>query len=524
MADQDEWSTNANEAVSISFVQPGNTSPVALSTFHPRFTYPIFGEEECIFGYQGLDINLRFAAHDLLPNVSVKYDKKFKTVNDTEALDIEETLKQWMPEASFQDPATYDAQIQQDAAAAMDWKPPGELINSYTSRGRDFQIWSCELTDPAAQQLIDRIQILVSFFIEGGTPIPLDDQDWSLARWKVFFVYEKLSPVPSRRTSPYSLVGYSTTYTFYPHLPSSAPETPAPRETPLTFTLPPSPPFSPSTTLPSRARISQFLILPSHQSHSHGTHLYNTLARTFLSSPTVREITVEDPNEAFDDLRDHCDHARLTRNGTFRQIRFAPSSSSSSPPNIDPKLFARKRGVRVPTAHLLDLPLCHRLRARNKLAPRQFWRLVEMHLLRTGVPEAARRGGTTARLTQRARSKDAGDRAWYYWRLLVKQRIYRKNRDVLMQLERGERVEKVEEAVGEQVADYERLLRRMEERGEGEEEEHGGDDGEGVVGKVGDGGVVGRRERGKRKVVVDDDDEDEGLEGTPEPKKVKGKG
>lgn len=94
-------STNANEAVSISFVQPGNTSPVALSTFHPRFTYPIFGEEECIFGYQGLDINLRFAAHDLLPNVSVKYDKKFKTVNDTEALDIEETLKQWMPEGEY---------------------------------------------------------------------------------------------------------------------------------------------------------------------------------------------------------------------------------------------------------------------------------------------------------------------------------------------------------------------------------------------------------------------------------------
>ncbi|KAL8957128.1 MAG: hypothetical protein Q9193_005515 [Seirophora villosa] len=199
MADQDEWSTNANEAVSISFVQPGQSSPVTLSTFHPRFTYPIFGEEECIFGYQGLDINLRFAAHDLLPNVSVKYDQKFKAVDDTEALDIEEALKQWMPEASFQDAATYDAQIQQDAAAAIDWKPPGELINSYTSRGRDFQIWSCELTDPAAQQLIDRIQILVSFFIEGGTPIPLDDQDWSLARWKVFFVYVKTqNPISSK--------------------------------------------------------------------------------------------------------------------------------------------------------------------------------------------------------------------------------------------------------------------------------------------------------------------------------------
>ncbi|KAI4153493.1 MAG: hypothetical protein L6R39_001560, partial [Caloplaca ligustica] len=187
MADQDEWSTNANEALNISFIQAGQSSPKTLSTFHPKFTYPIFGEEECIFGYQGLKIDIRFATHNLLPNVSVKNDRKFKTVNDIEALDIEQTLKEWMPEVSFQEPATYDAQIQEDATAE-DWTPPGELLNTYTSRGRKFEVWASDLTDPAAQQLIDRIQILVSLFIEGGTPIPLDDQDWSLARWKVFFV------------------------------------------------------------------------------------------------------------------------------------------------------------------------------------------------------------------------------------------------------------------------------------------------------------------------------------------------
>lgn len=115
----------------------------------------------------------------------------------------------------------------------------------------------------------------------------------------------------------------------------------------------------------------------------------------------------------------------------------------------------------------------------------------------------------------------------------MKQRVYKKNRDVLMQLERVERVEKVEETVGEQVADYERLLRKMAERGVGRrKEEKAGADG---VGKAGEGrrnegerDVMGvdedegggskRRERGKRKVVMDDEEE---LEGTPEPKKVK---
>lgn len=106
--------------------------------------------------------------------------------------------------------------------------------------------------------------------------------------------------------------------------------------------------------------------------------------------------------------------------------------------------------------------------------------------------------------------------------------MYKRNRDVLAQLERTDRVEKCEETVGEVVGEYERLLRRMRERGggdtmtlssrigvEGAEESEG----KGLVnGMAADTGAV-RRERGKkRKVVVEEESE---LEGTPEPKKVK---
>ena len=80
----------------------------------------------------------------------------------------------------------------------------------------------------------------------------------------------------------------------------------------------------------------------------------------------------------------------------------------------------------------------------------------------------------------------------------MKQRIYKKNKDVLIQLERGERVDKVEQTVGEQAGDYERLLRGMEKWEGGGAGGAGGKDGE------------RRRERGKRKnVVLDDDEEDE---------------
>ena len=223
---------------------------------------------------------------------------------------------------------------------------------------------------------------------------------------------------------------------------------------------------------------------------------------TFLADSACTEITVEDPNEAFDDMRDYCDYTRLLSNNTFAQIQLNTS--------LDPKLTTKRIGVRVPTSRLLDKPLLRSLRLKNKLAPRQFDRLVEMYLL-SQIPAHSRQSGT-ARLTQRGKSSDMGDRAFYYWRLLVKQRIYKKNKDVLMQLERGERIDKVEETLGEQAGDYERLLGGLE-------------------GKEGESADVGmRRDRAKRKVIAEDDEEDEendgleaddAMEGERQPKRRK---
>ena len=215
------------------------------------------------------------------------------------------------------------------------------------------------------------------------------------------------------------------------------------------------------------------------------------MASTFLASPTITEITIEDPNEAFDDLRDYCDYKRLTDNNILSQIKLHT--------DIDPKLSNRKIGVRVPTAKLLDQSLLEKLRKENKIAPRQFYRLVEMHLL-SQISTHSRQAGT-ARLTQRGRTSNPDDKAFFYWRLLVKQRVYKKNRDLLIQLDRIERAEKVEQTVGEVAGDYERLLRGMSKWGAG----GAGRGGDAVSGQ-------GRRDRGKRKILEDEEDEDEEVE------------
>jgi histone acetyltransferase 1 len=62
-------------------------------------TYSIFGEEETIFGYQGLKINLRYNACDMRPGLQIVYTKKFKTVGETSPTDVKEVLEPYLPKS-----------------------------------------------------------------------------------------------------------------------------------------------------------------------------------------------------------------------------------------------------------------------------------------------------------------------------------------------------------------------------------------------------------------------------------------
>jgi histone acetyltransferase 1 len=92
---------DANDAVNITIVQPDEQKLKTVSSFHPQFTYPIFGDDETIFGYKGLIIRLRFAAHDLRPHLHTSYDEKFKPVEDIAAVDILKTLRPWISEGWY---------------------------------------------------------------------------------------------------------------------------------------------------------------------------------------------------------------------------------------------------------------------------------------------------------------------------------------------------------------------------------------------------------------------------------------
>jgi histone acetyltransferase 1 len=357
------------------------------------------------------------------------------------------------------------------------FKPPGDLKHSYTingsSKSRKFEVWCVSLADAAAQQILRNLKIFALFFIEGATMDQLEQPEWTIARWKLWLVYElaeyetRVESSWAKRSPYYTLAGFATSYRLYVTPDEDALAALKAQGTEPDYKIDESY-FSGSEDStanfdtvhgqPSRERISQFIILPPWHRQSHGSHLYNTMIDTFLSDSTVFEITVEDPNESFDKLRDVNDLLRLQADPAFNALRLPDSVPADQLTNksdvpLDLLLPSTSQSADTDTGTTRDL-----LRHKYKLAPRQFARLLEMHLLST-IPRPNR---SPSRILRKSQSSVKEDRHFYFWRLVVKERVYRKNRDELMQMDADERIGKVEDLLPGIQAEYEEVLEQVE--------------------------------------------------------------
>ena len=391
---------------------------------------------------------------------------------------------------AFDPPSDYEERILKDTSAAS-FTPPGRLVKQYTRNGKTFEIWAGSLLDLQVRQTVERMQVLISFFIEAGTPLNTNDADWTLDRWHAYFVYETRFSSSNALNVSHSFLGYATTYRFFTFPPRYQSTGPSERA----FSLDNAPPvltgdISP-IALPSRLRISQFLILPPYQSSGHGSTLYSTIYEDALVDKNVHELTVEDPSEEFDVLRDINDWKIL-------EPCFLEADVMVNTKLIES--LEKKRSMRLPTAKLLDMERVRSIRARKKIAPRQFLRQLEMYLL-SRIPFSHRAAGganLTKLLVQKSKAANSDDRVYYWWRLLVKQRIFKKNRDVLAQADIGEKHQHVDAAFRGQEDEYEKLLLLFATSRAKQDLAQGQGDG------VSSAGIFSQQR--KRKVVADDDD------------------
>ncbi|KAH6625646.1 acyl-CoA N-acyltransferase [Boeremia exigua] len=494
--DLDEWVTSSNECFDINLYRPSPAGETRIGeTFNPSFTHAVVDENESIVGYKNPKIELDFRANDLKPKLKIAFDaqldlKKLSPDLDQAQVDLSpELFKSFLPEEAKESAA------ERDAATSKDWKPPGQLMQSFTLHGKQYEIWKASMVDSAARQIWLNMRILVLLFIDGATIDGLDDEE-TLDRWSLYFLYEVESSDIS--STPYVLAGFSTSYrtwvfpTFkiarYTNmLPSPPPEGSngaVEKYTPRRLTQ------DPKTFLfneklnrletSSRERISQFLILPPYQGQSLGSRLYNTIFEDLVSKPFIYEIPVEDPSEDFDAMRDYCDIEYLRELPAFQSLSLASSLPAESLRKDSP----------IPRDQILGNGVdLDDLRHKTKIVSRQFYRVLELHALSTIPPNHRNR----ARITRKAKSSNENDRKYYFWRLALKHRIYMQNADALDQMEVTEKVDKLEAAVDNQQEEFEERLQGIEKRarwGRGEARSNGA------------------KSKRKRVVVEDEDDDD----------------
>ncbi|KAI0400961.1 histone acetyltransferase type B catalytic subunit [Xylaria palmicola] len=455
---EDEWTVNANEAITISLVRPSGSAIEKISSFNPKLTYSIFGEDERIFGYKGLKVNLQYDARNLRPHLSVSSTKKFKSVGEVEALDVREVLKEFLPGVAFQTRSEYEKALKD---LPETWTPPGVLVKTAEKNGETYEIWRGTMADPAVRQLIRRTEITALLFIEGGSYIGLDsdgrdDSEDILARWSVFLVYKKDAIADAEGKHEYLFQGFATVHNFWMY--QQPPMLIQPRSDD-SWELPSG--SLELATLPHRARISQFIVLPPYQGKGVGALLYDTIFGLYMADAATKEITVEDPNEDFDLLRDICDLKYLRKNVP----EFATLSINNDVP-IPDKGGLLHNNTQISSGNsaassvggIVDVAKLEEVRLKAKIAPRQFWRLVEIHLMST-LPVSVQPQADDESMQPPASKAD--QKVYTLWRLLLKQRLYRRNVLILAELETTERIIKLNETVNNVEWEYARILERL---------------------------------------------------------------
>ncbi|WRT65548.1 histone acetyltransferase type B catalytic subunit [Kwoniella shivajii] len=411
-----EWLSDSNEVFNLQMVRDPEDEDVlenedqqAIEPFNPNFTYPIFGEHEKIFGYKGLDIQLKFASGSLRQYLSINYDSRLNSTA-TPADELEGTLYKFIPSDYTKSDLDFQKIVETDAE---NFKPLGERVGSYVKQAKSkskskgkgkgkgkvedagdgeikeddegavvFEMYKSTWSTTGFRDYHRRMQLFILLFIEGGSYVQEDEDSWEFIT-----LYEKRKR-PNSDIFTYHFVGYTSVYPFWCY-PDQV-----------------------------RLRLSQFVILPPYQHQGHGSKLYSALFSSMLSRPEVAELTVEDPAEAFEDLRDRNDLRFLYKQGITEDPMFTVGLGEDS----------RSERAEWET----------KLRKKYKIAQRQFDRLLEMLLLKN------------------LNKKDEEKIRKY--RLGVKARLFRFNYEMLSQMTPDERKEALAKTYESVVEDYERIL------------------------------------------------------------------
>ncbi|CAH3154645.1 unnamed protein product [Pocillopora meandrina] len=278
MADQAlaRYKCDSNTAVRFKLVQCENDVFDKGKEFHPTFSHQYFGDNETIFGYSNVEVQLYYHAGSLLTYIGMKHDGQVNS-KGLEPDPVMSIVAERYPAGFLTNLDQFIAKLPGEGK----FRPMGELLHSYKQNDAEYEMYQADITTPRLRDYHERLQTFLLWFIDASSYIDTDDE-----RWHFFILFEKRKEAGE---TLYSLVGYMTVYQYYAY-PDKI-----------------------------RPRISQMLILPPFKRQGHGAQMLQTVDRFYIKDPQVLDITVEDPSFDFLRLRDYVDALACINLSAFSQ-------------------------------------------------------------------------------------------------------------------------------------------------------------------------------------------------------------
>ncbi|XP_013395370.1 histone acetyltransferase type B catalytic subunit [Lingula anatina] len=308
----EEFKCDANEAVSMKLVRDQADFEDEGQSFHPDMSHQIFGESESIFGYKDLQVSLYYSAGRLITYLGIKYSEKVSAqeFDGVIADDIEKQIAEQIPPGYMTNSDDFLASLDKE----VNFKPFGELLHSYKvekeGRDRHFEIYRADISVPGFREYHERLQTFLLWYIDAASYIDVDDD-----RWVFYLIFEKYHSV-THSQQMYAIAGYMTAYSYYAY---------------------------PANTRP---RMSQVLVLPPFQRMGHCARLIQTFYNDVVPRPEVLDVTVEDPSENFQKVRDFVDAKNCLKLDTFQPESLKEGFTDSMAKEAQMKLKLNKRQAR----------------------------------------------------------------------------------------------------------------------------------------------------------------------------------
>ncbi|XP_064471930.1 histone acetyltransferase type B catalytic subunit-like isoform X1 [Ornithodoros turicata] len=307
----DAYIASGNDVVEFKLVRTAEDLDNDSLGFAPEMSHQIFGEGENIFGYRNLRVKIYYTACSLNIYVSVKYAEKIsvKKSDGVKPDDVVGMVTEKLPPGFYSNLDHFSSILSKESQ----FKPFGVLQHSFTFKKgnpgcRTFEIYKVDTKVPGFVDYHARMQTFILWYIDAASYIDSDDE-----RWEYFVLHEK--KIIGGATY-YLFAGYATVYRYYAY-PANM-----------------------------RPRISQMLILPPFQKHGLGAELLQTIYNYYLKEPSVVDVTVEDPSEAFTRLRDFVDARNCLKLASYSPKKLHKGFSEEMRKEAQEKLKLNKRQAR----------------------------------------------------------------------------------------------------------------------------------------------------------------------------------